>query len=186
MDIIEEKIKEQQNIPADEFENKTEEELKTLFDETFEQRTKGIYDLQFGDPSDVKKLLNILGDKAQWKGNEAISLVTVYNKIKEKIHKLEEKTITDVNGEEKKVFVLPLEAHAIESCNYFLGKHSSNGYHSAKDYLDVVIPVLRVVSEFQKMEGKLQRLSSKMEDLKHTKMMGDKVEVEPKSELIVE
>jgi hypothetical protein len=181
MGMIEEKIKEVKDVTVDELENKTEEELKAEFDALFEKRTKGLFDLAFNDPADVKKLLNILSDKAAWKGNEAISLVTVYENIRSKYpSKLEAQIVNEGKEDERKVYVLQLEAHAIESCNYFLGKHSSNGYHSAKEYLDVAVPVLRIVSEFQKIETKLQQLSSKTEELRNKRIMG---EIKPKEEL---
>lgn len=173
-------LEENEKVIIDEFENYSEDELSKTFDELFEKRTKGLYDVMFNDPTDVKKLLNILADKAAWIGNEAISLVTVYENIKSKYPaKLETKVVNEGTEEEKTVYSLNLEAHAIESCNHFLSKYSSHGYHSAREYLDVVIPILRIVSEFQKIETKLQQLASKKEELRNKRILG---EIKPKEE----
>lgn len=172
MSLIEEKLKNQESL-VDEFENLSEDELKKVFDEIFEKRTKGIFELVFNNQTDVKKLLNILSDKTPWTGNEAISLVTVYENIKNKSSKIESKILNEGKEDEKTVYPLLLEAHSIESCNYFLSKYSSHGYHSAREYLDVMIPVLRVISEFQKLETKLQAISAKKEALRDKKNMGN-------------
>lgn len=151
-------------VKKEDISEKSLEELEKKFEELIEARTTGEWEVVFKTEKNYKDLISIFTNKIEWKGNEAINVITAAESLKGVKNK---NGYWDVDEDGKITIVL--KAHDIESIVNLGFRHGGKGVHQAKDFLNALLPFTSVVAKMRALDEELQKIQKEIDDRKKPK-----------------
>jgi hypothetical protein len=150
---------------------KVEKRIKELdkeFSEILDVRTKGLFKLEFDSADSVNHLRKILKNKIPWAGGEALSLVSLTDKVSNQdITKNTVEVDEEGKTESTKVDIYSIELDAlhVQNLNYFLNKYGTEGANSAKSFIKCIVPVINASNKLNELDTQLREIQGRIDKL---------------------
>lgn len=142
-------------------ETKELEKLDKQFNEVLDQRTKGLFKVEFDSAESINSLRKILKNKIPWTGGEALSLVSLTDKVTNQEIVMETVEVDEEGKSEPtkvNIFSLELDALHVQNLSYFLNKYVSEGATSAKSFIKAIVPVINASNKLQELDAQLREI----------------------------
>jgi hypothetical protein len=145
------------------------EELDKEFNEVLDKRTKGLFQIDFDSTESIHFLRKILKNKIPFTGGEALSLVSLTDKVtnQEIIFNtiiLDDK-VNETKSIEVPIFSIELDALHVQNLSYFLNKYTSVGAINAKPYIKAIVPVINASNKLQALDAQLREIQGKKDKI---------------------
>lgn len=144
------------------------EELNKKFTEVLDVRTKGMFKVEFDSAESVNHLRKILKNKIPWTGGEALSLVSLTDKVTNQEIVLDTVEVDEEGKTEPTkvdIYSVELDALHVQNLNYFLNKHGDEGAVSAKAFIKAVVPVINASNKLNELDNELREIQGQIDQV---------------------